>query len=338
VKRWTATAGTRALALAVIAGNAAVAAAPARAGEGGASFYLLGSGGPGAAELPPVAGIFFDNTVYFYSGKARGSRRFVVGGNVVAGLDATIVADFATLLWVPTTNFMGGTLAFGATLPVGQPDVEVEAVLTGPLGGTFDLRREDKATMIGDPVLSAEAGWKVGTDVHAALTATVNVPVGHYREGQLSNLSFHRWIVDTSAALTWKDRTAGWDVSGKAGLTFNGTNDFTDYDSGTDLHLEASVEKSFSKQFAAGLQAYHLHQLTGDSGSGATLGSNKGRVTGFGPTAAYSFTVGKTPVTARLRYFEEFWVKKRLDGRALFFSLDFPLKMNLPAGAGAHAD
>lgn len=74
---------------------------PASATEGGASFYLLGSGGPGAAIMPPTKGVFFDNTAYYYGGKAKGDRRFLVGGNLVAGLDANIPADFPTVLWVP---------------------------------------------------------------------------------------------------------------------------------------------------------------------------------------------------------------------------------------------
>ena len=77
----------------------------ASASEGGASFYLLGSGGPGAAVLPPLRGVFFDNTAFYYHGEAKAERQFVVGGNLVAGLDATIIADFATVLWVPTTDF-----------------------------------------------------------------------------------------------------------------------------------------------------------------------------------------------------------------------------------------
>ena len=87
----------------------AAAGAPeeAAASEGGASFYLLGSGGPGAAVLPPLRGVFFDNTAFYYHGEAEAERQFVIGGNVVAGVDATIVADFATVMWVPTTDFAG---------------------------------------------------------------------------------------------------------------------------------------------------------------------------------------------------------------------------------------
>src|SRR6187399_2716748 len=128
-----------------IASAAALCATPAAASDGGASLYLLGSGGPGAAMLPPVEGVFFDNTFYYYDGSAEATRQFVVGGNVVAGLDATIAADFVTLLWVPSTDVLGGTFAIGASLPAGLPDVTVSAVLTGPLGGTVGVSREDDA-------------------------------------------------------------------------------------------------------------------------------------------------------------------------------------------------
>lgn len=315
--------------------SALFTASAALAGEGGASFYLLGSGGPGAADLPPLTGIFFDNTAYYYPGKAGGDREFVVGGNVVAGLDAKLFADFATVLWVPSTNALGGTLGIGFAVPVGHPKVGVDVVLTGPNGGTIDISRRDAAWIVGDPVATTELSWKVDPKTHVAVIGTVNIPVGTYREGELSNLAFHRWIVDTSAAITWSD--GKWDVSGKAGLTFNGKNHFTDYNSGTDLHLEASVERKLSKEFSLGIQSYMLEQITGDSGAGARLGSFKGRVTGVGPTAAYNFSLGKLPVSARVRYFEEFGAKNRLDGRAFFFSLDFPLHVNLPAAPPAAA-
>lgn len=317
-------------ALGVVA--ASFASTPALASEGGASFYLLGAGGPRAAMLPPVPGIFFDNTFYYYSGKAKAEREFVIGGNLVAGVDASIAADFATLLWVPTTNFAGGTLAIGGALAVGQADVKVDAVVTGPRGGQVSITSEDKAFMMGDPVINAVLGWNLGGNFHLSTGPTLNIPVGHYREGELANISFHRWILDWSTALTWNDPKAGWDISGKAGLTFNGENEFTDYDTGTEFHLEGSVEHSFSKSFSAGIQGYHFQQVSGDSGAGATLGAFKGRVTGLGATAAYSFEAGRTPVSVRGRLFKEFGEKNRLGkGTAFLLSLDFPLKMNLPA-------
>ena len=312
---------------------AAFGATPAEASEGGASFYLLGSGGPGAAILPPIRGVFFDNTFYYYDGKAEAQRQFDVGGNLVAGIEARIAADFATVLWVPSTDVLGGTLAVGAALPVGQPDVDVGLVITGPGGAQVTVARTDEAFLVGDPVLNAELSWNVAKNLHVAAATMVNVPVGQYREGQLANLAFHRWIVDASVAVTWHDPKAGWDISGKAGLTFNGTNRFTNYNTGTEFHVEASIEHMFSPAFSAGLQAYHFDQVTGDSGEGAVLGAFKGRVTGIGATAAYNFRIGHTPISARVRFFEEFNAERRLDGKAFLFSLTLPLHVEMPAGA-----
>jgi len=303
----------------------------ARASEGGASFYLLGSGGPGAAILPPVRGIFFDNTFLHYRGKSQGSKNFVIGGSLVAGLRARIDADFVTLLWVPSTDFAGGTLAVGGALAAGKVGADVSAVITGPRGGKIAISKTDSAWIIGDPVALAELSWNLGGNTHLSTGPTVNIPVGEYRENELANLSFHRWVMDWSTALTWHDDKAGWDVSGKTGLTFNGKNHFTEYKTGTEFHIEGSVEHMFSKAFSAGIQGYHFQQVSGDSGAGATLGPFKGRVSGVGLTAAYNFEAGHTPVSIRGRFFKEFGAKNRVDnGSSIFLSVDFPLKMILP--------
>lgn len=313
--------------------TAAMLAATARATEGGASFYLLGSGGPEAALLPPVEGLYFDNTLYLYSGKAGTEIPLVVGGSVVAGLEGDIAANFATLMWVPSTAAAGGTLALALALPFGYVNVDASAILTGPGGAASSLETSDDATVIGDPVATAALAWSLDNDLFVQPSATLNIPIGKYRKDELANLSFHRWIFDASLALSWHDSDAGWDVSGKIGFTFNGTNDATDYQSGNEFHAEAALERTFSPAFSAGLQAYYFDQLTGDSGAGAVLGPNKGRVTAIGATAAWNFEAGSTPVTARVRAFQEFNARRRLEGTAVFLSLTLPLKMNLPAGA-----
>ncbi|MXO60186.1 transporter [Altererythrobacter salegens] len=312
----------------------AVAASPALASEGGTSFYLLGSGGPGAAVAPPVEGIFIDNTVYIYDGSAKVSKEFVVGGQIVAGLDATVVADFPTVLFVPSTDFAGGVLQLGATFPVGHPNIDASVVLTGPGGGVRQFDAFDNATVIGDPVATVQVSWPLADNLFIQPTVQVNIPVGNYREDQLANLAFNRWIYDGSVAMSLHDMESGWDVSGKVGVTFNGTNDYTQYKSGDEFHAEAAIEKAFSPSFSLGVQGYYFDQLSGDSGPGARLGPFKGKTVAGGLTAAFNFLSGKTPVTARFRAFKEFDVRNRLKGSAFFFSLTFPIKMNLPPEAG----
>ncbi len=166
-----------------------------------------------------------------------------------------------------------------------------------------------------------------------AVSTLVNVPIGHYREDQLANLAFHRWAVDFSLAGTWLDEKAGWDITAKAGVTINGTNNHTDYNSGNDFHLESSVEKKFSKAWSAGVQGYYFRQISGDSGTGAKLGPFKGEVYGIGGTIAYNFIAVKTPVTARLHVLTEFDATNRLEGTSVLLSIATPLKLVLPPGA-----
>lgn len=302
---------------------------PANAAEGGSSVYLLGSGGPEAAVLPPVEGLFLDNTYYYYDGDIAADRSLVVGGKVVLGFDATIVAQFTTALWVPSTNFLGGTVALGLALPIGAPMVDASAVLSGPRGQVLEVSRPDSTLTVGDPLATAELGWK-WDNLHVTASTLVNVPVGHYREDQLANLSFHRWAADVSLAASWHDTKSGWDVSAKAGVTFNGTNRYTDYDSGNEFHVEAAIEKTFSPKFSAGVQGYYYNQISADSGPGAVLGPNEGEVTGVGVTAAYNTVMGRSPATFRVRAFKEFDAKRRLEGSAVMVSLSLPLKMIMP--------
>lgn len=322
-KRWT---GVFAMILAFWAEGA-------QADENGASLYLLGSGGTNAAILPPLKGVYFNDTAYIYDGNIGGTKDFNLGGNLVANVDATMVANFVTVLWVPSTNVLGGTLAVGGALPYGAPIVDANILLTGPQGRQFGARIQDSEIVVGDPIATASLGWKMDK-VHVAVSGMLNIPVGTYREDQIANLSFHRWAGDISAAVSWHDEEAGWDVSGKTGVTFNGRNDYTDYNSGNDLHFELGVEKTLSKQFSLGVQGYHFQQISGDSGSGARLGAFKGRVTAAGGTIAYNTILGRSPTTFRLNILQEFNAKNRMEGTVFMLSLSVPLHMQMPTGAG----
>lgn len=304
----------------------------AQATEGGASIYLLGSGGADAAVLPPVEGVFIDGTYYFYDGDVSADKSLVLGGQVAAGLDSFIAAEFTTLMWVPSTKFLGGTLVLGATLPVAAPMVSAEVTATGPLGNSITRSVRDSTLTVGDPIANASLGW-TANKLHITASSFVNIPVGHYREGQLANISFNRWAGDVSLAASWHDTDSGWDLSAKGGVTFNGKNDVTDYNSGNDLHVEGAVEKTFSPKFSAGIQGYWYKQISDDTGTGAKLGPNRGEVAALGGTIAYNTILGRSPATFRLRVLQEFNATRRQEGTVGMVSLTLPLKMNLPPQA-----
>jgi hypothetical protein len=305
-----------------------LAGSPAQAVEGGFSIYLLGSGGPDAAVLPPLEGVFYDNTTYIYDASAGAERQIPLGGNLAAGIDVAAVFNLNSALWVPTTDFLGGTLAVGAVIGVGYLDVHADAVITGPLGNEVTIERKDDIFTIGDPALAGSLGWKSGK-LYSALSVLVSLPIGDYHPGRLANISLNRFAVDTSFALSWHDDEAGWDISAKIGYTYNGTNPATDYNSGDDLHVEAAIEKKLGK-FSLGLQGYYYNQVSADKGAGARLGAFEGEVAAIGGTAAYNFMIGRAPVSVRAKVLREFNVTNRFKGTEIFLSLGMPLWVNMP--------
>jgi hypothetical protein len=293
--------------------------------EGGSSYYLLGQRGQGAGILPPVEGVFFALPVYYYSGEASGSKNLPIGGALSLGLDANVLLTLPTVIWVTADDvFGGGDLAFSGTFVYGNADLSATATLSIPPIPPGSVALSDDRWTVGDPSFSALVGWH-GENHHYVFAASVNVPVGSYDAGRLSNVALNRWAGDISVAGTWMFTEKSVELSGATGFTFNGENDDTNYETGTEFHLEASVFYHFSPAFSAGLNGYHYEQISGDSGTGATLGDFKGRVTALGPGLSGTFQVGPAPVAVSLRYFHEFGVKNRLEGHTGWLTVSIPL-------------
>ena len=229
----------------------------------------------------------------------------------------------------PPVKIFGGDLAFGATVPFGEPGVRAGLLLDGPiinrlLGRSLALSARDRDLNFGDPVMSTALGWHAG-NWHWKLGAAASIPAGAYEPGELSNVAFNRWIGDFTAGLTYLDPTLGIDLSAVGGFEVNGDNPDTDYRSGNALHLDLSATKYLTKELSVGVIASHYQQVTGDSGAGATLGPYKGRVTAVGGTLGYTFEVGKIPISTRLKVLREVDVENRFEGTIGFLQVSFPL-------------
>jgi hypothetical protein len=276
--------------------------------EGGSTFYLLGQRAFGAGVLPPE-GVFFSAPNYYYSGDTSNSTELEFGGSLTVGADLDLFLTMPTALWVTPVDILGGDLALSGTFVLGNADVDANATLAIPDIGVAAASRKDQRWAVGDPVFGAVVGWHA-ENLDYLVATTVNVPIGDYDKGHLANVALHRWAADVTGAVTWLDPAISIGVSGAAGVTFNGENDRTDYQTGTEFHLEAAVGYYFTPAFSLGVSGYHYQQLTADSGKGATLGSFKGRVSALEPTAAATVMVGPVPVVASLSYYWEVQCEK----------------------------
>lgn len=293
-------------------------------------MFVPGTHGPMAGFVPPP-GFYFETDLYSYSGRLSTSQRTQIGGAVLGQVRVEARAGFLTPTWVTPVEIFGGNLAFAATLPLGIPRVSADAVIVAPrLGRTFGLSARDATFNLGDPVLTTLIGWHSGK-FHWSTSAAVSIPAGAYQDGELSNLAFNRWIGDLSASITYLDTDTGLDISSTVGFELNGVNEATDYRSGNAFHADLAITQNFSKAFSIGAQISHYHQITGDSGSGASIGGHKGRVTAVGGSIGYNFDVGSLPVQTRLKVLREVEVENRTRGTIALLSIAIPLGGQAPS-------
>ena len=159
--------------------------------------------------------------------------------------------------------------------------------------------------------------------MHTTLNMLLNIPVGDYDEGSLTNAGFNRWGLDTTVAFTYLNPDTGKELTVAPGITINGKNRDTDYRSGDEFHVEIAAMQHLSEKYAIGVIGYHYEQIDNDSGSAPD--DFKGRVTAIGPALSFNFKVGEVPVSGQAKYLQESNVKNRMEGDAFFLQLAIPL-------------
>lgn len=295
-------------------GAAALAFAPTSslADEGGIGFWLPGSQGSLAA-VPGEPGLSWATIYYHNSANAGAGQEFVQGGEIRLGVDGR--ADI--VLFGPAYAFedpvLGGQLSLSALTGIGHSKGTVDATLTGPNGNTISGEASDTVTGFADIFLQATLKWNDGVNNYMTYVMT-SLPVGTYDEERLANLGLGHSAIDGGLGYTYFNPTTGHEFSAIAGLTYNFENEHTDYQNGIDFHLDLAASQFLSETLHVGIAGYAYQQVTGDSGSGATLGDFKSRVFGIGPQAGVFFPVGNMQGYLNIKAFHEFEAENRAEG------------------------
>jgi hypothetical protein len=289
-----------------VLGAAMLSPMAASAAEGGQSPYQKGYTDSLAGVLPPYPGVYMRNDVIYYSGSGDAS---VLGGQVALGIDVETVANASAFSLVTDKKVLGGQYAAAIILPLANADLK--ASVTGPLGNT--INKSDDTFGVGDIAISPVIlGWHNGK-VHSNVNLTFYLPTGEYTPGALANLSKNYPTVQLQGAVTWMDPQSGWAVSGAAAYLWNAENQTTDYRTGQLLHFDGAITKAFG-ELRVGAVGYAMIQTTGDSGTGARLGSFKSEVYGAGPFVSYDAKFGERPVTLLLKWYHEFGAENTFEG------------------------
>jgi hypothetical protein len=163
-------------------------------------------------------------------------------------------------------------------------------------------------------------------DVHNWMVYTTgDVPVGSYDSARLANIGIGHGAVDGGGGYTYLNTKRGLEISAVAGFTYNLENTHTHYQNGVDFHLDYAVSQFLSETFHVGAVGYLYYQVTGDRGSGAKLGGFESRVSAIGPELGYFFKVAGQQWYVNARAYYEFWAENRLQGYAVFATLNIPL-------------
>ena len=299
---------------------AALCLAPiaASAGEGGTSHILPGANATLIDIAPTTPGFFVKPMYLNYSGSATANIPTAAG--VVSNADATANTFVLGGGYTFDTTVLGGAhYSMGAFLPYSFLDISANAQASG---GPTLVRKKSSVDGFGDltlvPVMLA---WKSGENLQYDFLMPVYAPTGSYEKGRLGNPGLNYWTVDPVFGVTYSNKKSGLNALLHAGYAMNTENDTTQYKSGAVLHFDGAIEQILPAGggfLALGVEGFYFRQVTGDSGSGATLGEFKGMTTGLGPVIGYVKPLGSNSLALEAKWLAELDTKKRLEGDYLW--------------------
>jgi hypothetical protein len=305
---------------------------PVLADQGGIGYWLPGSFGSLAAT--PQGPGWSLGAIYLHSfvsagGNVAASRAIAFPNrtvNLTVNLDAQIKAraDLGILApsYVFSTPVLGGQFAINVLAIYGRQQANIDATVAGALGPIgFGTERSISRSIDawGDVFVQPTLRWNQGVHNYMVYAMT-SLPVGAYDSSRLVNMGLGHTAIDVGGGYTYFNPQTGNEFSAVTGVTYNFKNPSIQYQNGVDWHLDVGTSHFISKQVHVGLVGYAYQQITGDSGSGATLGDFKSRVFGVGPQIGFLFPVGDMQGYLNLKGYGEFGAQNRPEGWNLWLT------------------
>ena len=288
---------------------------PAFAAEGGTSAYLKGYKDFLSGVLPTAPGVYVRNDVIHYSGNIDAT---VTGGQVRLELRQWSLSNLFSATFVTPGSVLGVTYAFGAIVPVTKAEVKI-----GIDTSRGNLSSADSVFNLDDLILNpVMLGWNSG-NFHWMALVSIAVPTASYNKNNIANTGLNYWSVQPQFSITYFEPEMGLDVSAGLIYVINTENHATNYRTGDLFHLDWAVGRQLNPTWKIGVVGYLMEQVTGDSGAGATLGSDKASVWALGPAATYSFEVNDMPLSVLAKWTHEFAARNTFRGDTASAAISF---------------
>ncbi len=308
----------------------ALAVAPgAYAEEGGSGHYLPGTLASFVDTVPPKETFLFRYNLVNYDGSVSANRALPFSSVALAKAHVNVWANGLTMLWRPPMELGDSgnwSFAMSTTVPFVSLDVSGNVATNLPGGQSGPSRHvSDSTNGIGDIVLMPLMfAYKISPAWNVNMRLTLYAPTGSYSTDDLANTGKNYWSYEPDVGVMYWDPKSNVEVSWMTGLTFNQENDKTHYRTGNQFHTELTVAKHFMTKIGLvgfGGTGYYYDQTTDDSGSGATLGAFRSRVSGIGPNLSLITKVGGHDLVAEVKWVHELDATKRPEGDTAFLKV-----------------
>jgi hypothetical protein len=286
--------------------------------EGGSGHYLPGSMSSFVDGIPLKEAFIVRANVVNYNGNINASKPLPIGGRTTLGADATSWGYGLTLLWRPPVEIgKDWSYAMSATIPYIMMDVSANVEATAGSVSSA-VSRSSSTNGLGDIVLMPlMLNYNVHPDFNVNFRVGAYAPTGEYKVGRLANTGKNFWTIEPVLGLMYFGQKNGFEASAFFGADFNTENEDTDYQSGTQAHVDGTLAQHFplfGGLAGAGVSGYYYKQLTADSGDGATLGDFKGKTVGIGPVISYVHSLWGNDTIFELKWLHEVETENRLKG------------------------
>lgn len=298
-----------------------VVAIAARAEEGGSGHYAPGSFASFIDVLPGKPSWAAFNYFTYYNGSVGVSRQFEIAGRIAANVSTTSYADSLGAFWVTPLKIFGGYYVPGIALPFVWTTVKAQVSIAG-----HTANRSDSVRGLGDIEFWPLAlSWSaLSNDLHVDFFGGIYAPTGEFQVNRLANQGLGYWTFEPGLLISYLGQKSGFEFTTYLGYDINTENTTTHYLSGQVFHIDATVAQHLplGKGFIGiGANAFYLQQTTGDSGSGARLGSFEEMTAGIGPVLSYAGEFSKTSFAAELKWLPQIDAQKTLKGKYIWFNV-----------------
>ena len=339
---------------------ALAAATSAMAAENGNQRYSAGIGGSDMTT-PIVPGLYFQAPmVAYHASKIKGNdgkqlvnpTPFPGGGGLpaVAGLTSRIGIDTDTyailprLTYISSHRLLGAHVGVTAMLPIvkrkasfsaspnfagsGIP-AQFQPAVTSAVSDGVASKLDGSETGVADLEVSPVMHWEIGDHQSVTFAPTIAMPLGDFKDGRRVNPGFGDYYT-FRPSVQYAFIGDGWDLGGRAVMSFNTRNKDSEYYSGKIFNFDWQAMAFVSEDIRVGVQGYFVRQLQADTSNRAAAqaaidaqGGNKASVNAIGPAVAWLMNGGEMLIEGK--FIKEFGAKNRTEGQAFWLTISKPL-------------